>query len=194
VAGESAGGHLSSMIALTGNFPKFQPEECPEEDTSVQLCIDIYGVHDFVKEDRDKSDKNRAKMMQFLCENIVMQVSLKNDENLFRDASPTSVVKRMIQARVDGEEDTGAQNIPPTLLIHGDKDSLASLVETRDYYAVLQKLRKTVKSSTKDVLAEVPGGHHGFGYIKTPRSIATAGAIASFMHHHFGSVMTESRL
>jgi len=66
-------------------------------------------------------------------------------------------------------------------------------METRDYYKELKTLRSCNHSDIKDVLAEVPGGHHGFGYVKTPRSIATALAIASFMHHHFGSVM-ESRL
>lgn len=46
VAGESAGGHLASLVALSSADKSFQPG-FEEDDTSVQGCVDTYGVHDF---------------------------------------------------------------------------------------------------------------------------------------------------
>lgn len=60
VGGESAGGHLASLLAITPNAAEYQPD-IPTADTSVQGCIDLYGVHDFTDanmswRDRDPRD------------------------------------------------------------------------------------------------------------------------------------------
>jgi acetyl esterase/lipase len=46
VAGESAGGHIAALCALSQNDRSRQPG-FESEDTSVQGCIDMYGYHDF---------------------------------------------------------------------------------------------------------------------------------------------------
>lgn len=46
-AGESAGGHLAAMLALTPNDAAFDPPDFTgDEDTSLRGVVDIYGVHD----------------------------------------------------------------------------------------------------------------------------------------------------
>ena len=50
VTGGSAGGHLSSLAALTANDPDFQPG-FEDVDTSVAACVPFYGIYDFL--DRD---------------------------------------------------------------------------------------------------------------------------------------------
>ena len=45
VSGGSAGGHLSSLLALTPNQPEWQPG-FEDIDTSVDACIPFYGVYD----------------------------------------------------------------------------------------------------------------------------------------------------
>ena len=43
VGGESAGGHIAALVALTQNDPAYQPG-FEKADTSVIACVDIYGV------------------------------------------------------------------------------------------------------------------------------------------------------
>ena len=53
ITGGSAGGHLSSLAALTGNRSEWQPE-FEEADTSIQAAVPFYGVYDFL----DRVDTN----------------------------------------------------------------------------------------------------------------------------------------
>ena len=46
VAGESAGGHLALVLALTGGDKRWQPG-FERLDCTVCACVDVHGVHDF---------------------------------------------------------------------------------------------------------------------------------------------------
>ena len=48
ITGGSAGGHLSSLAALTPNDPRFQPG-FEDADTRVQAAVPFYGVYDFTR-------------------------------------------------------------------------------------------------------------------------------------------------
>ena len=48
ITGGSAGGHLSSLAALTPNNPQFQPG-FEDADTRVQAAVPFYGVYDFTR-------------------------------------------------------------------------------------------------------------------------------------------------
>ena len=48
ITGGSAGGHLSSLAALTANDPTFQPG-FEDVDTRVQAAVPFYGVYDFTR-------------------------------------------------------------------------------------------------------------------------------------------------
>jgi acetyl esterase/lipase len=49
ITGGSAGGHLSSLAALTPNDPQFQPG-FEDADTSVRAAVPFYGLYDFNQE------------------------------------------------------------------------------------------------------------------------------------------------
>ena len=50
VSGGSAGGHLAALAALTPDDPAYQPG-FEDVDTSVDACVPIYGVYDFLNRD-----------------------------------------------------------------------------------------------------------------------------------------------
>lgn len=51
ITGGSAGGHLSSLAALTPNDPQFQPG-FEDVDTRVQAAVPFYGIYDFTRFDK----------------------------------------------------------------------------------------------------------------------------------------------
>ena len=51
ITGGSAGGHLSSLAALTPNDPAFQPG-FEDVETSVRAAVPFYGVYDWVDDQR----------------------------------------------------------------------------------------------------------------------------------------------
>ena len=62
VTGGSAGGHLSTLLALTPNDPQFQPG-FEEVDTHVRAMVPFYGVYDWTNRfgQRGKRDGLRAR-------------------------------------------------------------------------------------------------------------------------------------
>lgn len=50
ITGGSAGGHLSSLAALTRNDPQFRPG-FEQADTRVQAAVPFFGVYDFTRSD-----------------------------------------------------------------------------------------------------------------------------------------------
>jgi len=48
VAGSSAGGHLASLVGLTGSIPKFEPLLESKHSTKIQAIINLDGVVDFM--------------------------------------------------------------------------------------------------------------------------------------------------
>ena len=61
ITGGSAGGHLSSLAALTPHVSDFQPG-FEEADTSVAAAVPFYGIYDFVNRD----GTSRADLERFL--------------------------------------------------------------------------------------------------------------------------------
>ena len=88
LTGGSAGGHLSSLAALT-SAPEFQPG-FEDADTSVAGCVPFYGVYDLAGITGDKA----ALMMrdEFLAP-IVFKQDPKKDLEVFTKASPLAHVR-----------------------------------------------------------------------------------------------------
>jgi acetyl esterase/lipase len=161
ITGGSAGGHLSSLAALTANDPEYQPG-FEDVDTTVQGCVPYYGVYDLEGETGTKAHKVRHDR---LLTRLVMKT---RDSETFRKASPL--------ARVSADA-------PPFFVIHGRNDTLVPVEEAR---LLVERLRAT--SSNPVIYLELPGTQHAFDVFPSVRSDAVVRAVARFLEalrvHH----------
>jgi acetyl esterase/lipase len=153
--GGSAGGHLSSLLALTPNDPAFQPG-FETVDTSVQACIPFYGVFDCI--DRFKRQHNTA--LPYYLEDVVMQRSYSADPALFDAASP---IQRI------------SDQAPPFLIIHGSHDTLASAAEASEFEKQLSKI-----SQNTVIHIEIELAQHAFELFHSPHADWASIACARF--------------
>lgn len=145
VTGGSAGGHLSSLLALTANDPDFQPG-FEEEDTSLQGAVPFYGVYDFT--DAEGHQKNDG--LKTMLEDSVMKLSREGHLESYSQVSPLHRVHA---------------DAPPFFIIHGDKDTLVPVEEAR---SLNEKLKATSKQPV--VYAEIEGAQHAFDMFPSLRS------------------------
>jgi acetyl esterase/lipase len=107
VGGESAGGHLSLMMALTGNVKKFQPRmdvstglcidsrqlhnpsvKVMDVDTSVQGVVDLYGVTDWTDAGMQYITRNPKKGMQHFIGSLILKRRYLTHFEDFVEGSP----------------------------------------------------------------------------------------------------------
>lgn len=156
ITGGSAGGHLSSLAALTAGDPEFQPG-FEGADTSVQACVPFYGVFDFT----NKNGVGMRDMGPVLLERIVMKRKLSVDRRAFERASPLYRV---------------GPSAPPFFVVHGENDVLAPAAEARHFVEALRA------ASTSPVLyVELPGAQHAFEVFVSLRAAHVIRAVAQWL-------------
>jgi acetyl esterase/lipase len=138
VTGGSAGGHLSSLLALTPNKPEWQPWQ-EDFDTSVQACVPHYGVYDMADILQLRGGVRQRDM--FLGPSV-FKSKYSDDPAPYLDASPLEHVNA---------------DAPPFLVVHGANDSLASVEEARVF---VERLRAVSKETVTYI--ELPGTQHAF--------------------------------
>lgn len=156
ITGGSAGGHLSSLAALTPNAPEFQPG-FEDEDTRVQGCVAFYGVYDFTN--RDGAYRNEG--LRDVLAQHVMKKHLSQARSMYEQASPLY--------RVNADA-------PPFFLVHGDYDSLVPVAEARGMYAALRSVSKEPVA-----YAEIPGAQHAFEIFPSLRSALAIDGVERFL-------------
>ncbi len=155
ITGGSAGGHLSSLAALTPNVAAFQPG-FEDVDTSVAAAVPFYGVYDFV----NRYGTGRSDMDDFLGKQV-FKSTLADDRARWDEASPISHV--------------GPQ-APAFFVIHGTNDSLVPVEQARTF---VDELRKA--SDQPVVYGELPGAQHAFDTFPSVREHATMHAVERFL-------------
>ncbi|MBT5292931.1 MAG: alpha/beta hydrolase [Cellvibrionales bacterium] len=160
-AGDSAGGQLSALMALTANNPQFQVEPTPQglsdnekdENSQVQAAICFYGVMDFCNlyGTSHSSDAGR------LWSKAVIKADFHDPDN--------RAVFRSANAIATASEHSDPRTIPDCLLIHGTKDSLIAIEESQ---LLAEKLSQV--SENKVIFAKVPGAQHAFNMLRSIRS------------------------
>tara|TARA_B100000945_G_scaffold318578_1_gene323746 strand:+ start:2802 stop:4103 length:1302 start_codon:yes stop_codon:yes gene_type:complete len=116
--GGSAGGHLASLMALTQNQPVFQPG-FEISDTSIQGCVSLYGVYEFIEPFNDESIyPAKAKLLKIICGGIP-------------DTKPESYYQITPANWISNDS-------PPFLLIQGDTDALISTNEAKKFFNILK--------------------------------------------------------
>ncbi|NND69010.1 MAG: alpha/beta hydrolase [Halioglobus sp.] len=156
ITGGSAGGHLSSLAALTPNRAQWQPG-FEEADTTVQAAVPFYGVFDFLDRNNTRPDMS---MGDFLADRV-MQCSSEQNEELWDAASPISHV---------------SESAPPMFVIQGTHDSLVWVEEARVF---VNELRAASKQAV--VYGELPGAQHAFEIFHSVRTDHTVNAVAQFL-------------
>ncbi|MCP4301607.1 MAG: alpha/beta hydrolase [Gammaproteobacteria bacterium] len=143
--GGSAGGHLSSLLALTANDPVFQPG-FEDVDTSVDACVPFYGVYDLT----DANNAHHNSGLVDYTQETVFKRDLEAEREVFEAASPMHRVH---------------EDAPPFFVIHGENDSLAGVREADVFVERLRSLsRETV------VYHKLPYTQHAFDIFRSPRS------------------------
>jgi acetyl esterase/lipase len=155
ITGGSAGGHLSSLAALSANEPEFQPG-FEDVDTSVVAAVPIYGVYDWTNRD----GTGRADMEPML-EKLVLKVGRDEAPEVWEKASPMSWV---------------GPHAPPMFVVHGENDTLVPVEQARAFVAMLR-----AESKNPVAYAELPGAQHAFEVFDSPRTLHAVGAIHRFL-------------
>jgi acetyl esterase/lipase len=157
VTGGSAGGHLSSLVALTANRPEFQPG-FEDADTSVSACVPFYGIYDMVEMfERRRGPARGAERF----ERMIMGATLADDRAAFERASPITYV---------------SEDAPPFFVVHGSNDNLVPVSQAHRLVAALR-----MKSREPVVYAEVPGASHAFEIFHSVRSAHAVLGVERFL-------------
>ena len=154
ITGGSAGGHLSSLAALTANDPQFQPG-FEDADTSVRAAVPFYGLYDFTRTDAIHP------MMAPMLGKYVFKLRRAELREAFRVASPITYV---------------SAKAPPFFVLHGRNDSLIPVEQGRAFSARLREL-----SRQPVVYAELPFAQHAFDIFGSARATHAALAVEQFL-------------
>jgi acetyl esterase/lipase len=156
ITGGSAGGHLSSLAALTANKPEFQPG-FEAIDTSIDAAVPFYGVYDFL-------DRH----------NILGSMSLEGlgKKHLFKCAPDENPE---LWDAMSSESNVSAA-APPFFVIQGTHDSLV-WEETASYF--VDALRRA--SENPVAYAQVVGAQHAFDIFHCLRADNAVNAATDFL-------------
>jgi acetyl esterase/lipase len=145
VTGGSAGGHLSSLLALSDGHKAFQPG-FEEKDTAVQGAVPFYGIYDFTDEENHFPHDGMAKIL----EDSIFKMDLIGNEQVFKEASPRFHI---------------SEKAPPFMIIQGTHDSLVPVESSRSFSKMLRE-----KSTHKVAYVELKGAQHAFDVFPSLRS------------------------
>ena len=170
ITGGSAGGHLSSLAALTPHVSDFQPG-FEDADTSVAAAVPFYGVYDFT----NRHGTSRADMTPFL-EQRVFKSAIADDRGRWEQASTLTHV---------------GPDAPPFFVLHGTNDSLVPVEQARTF---VDELRKASRNPV--VYAELPLAQHAFEVFPSVRTHHTVHAVERFLavvrSEHGGATPAEA--
>ena len=154
LTGGSAGGHLSSLAAVSADVKEFQPG-FEDADTSVAGCIPFYGIYDMLGEDEDPYTIGLRD--QFLADRVFGISDVPANLEAFRLAS---ALYHLDETATD------------FFVLHGVNDTLVSVRQARAFVA---RLREVSRRSV--TYAELPGAQHAFevfGSIRAHHAVAAA--------------------
>lgn len=157
VSGGSAGGHLTSLVALTPDRPEFQPG-FEDLDTRVQAAVPFYGKYDFI--DRESLVQGSHGFTQFLVDKV-MPCPPSDDAALWDAASPSQQVRA---------------EAPPFFVLQGTHDTLIFVQEAR---AFVKRLRAVARAPV--AYAELRGAQHAFDLVHSVRTEFVVDAVHRFL-------------
>lgn len=162
LSGNSAGGHLATLAAFSPDVAAWQPG-FEGDDTRVQALVSWYGIYDLVG--AIDPTKALAKWphggMRRLWRLLVMKRALLGAEDAYSLASPHSHF---------------GEHAPPTLLIHGELDTLVPVASARAFAATC-----AATLPERVTYLEVPGAEHAFEVFTSRRGVVAVEAAAHWL-------------
>ena len=156
ITGGSAGGHLSSLAALTPNRQDWQPG-FEAADTRISAAVPFYGVYDLI----DRDNIRGTMSMEGILAKHVLQRPLSGNEAFWQDASPL--------------DHLGAES-PPLFVVQGTHDSLVWVEQARAFVGAARE-----QSGQAVAYVELPGAQHAFEIFHSARTDQTVNAVTDFL-------------
>jgi len=156
VTGGSAGGHLAALVGLTANRPEYQPG-FEHVDTSVRAAVPFYGCYDFT----NRLGTYQEFFVSRMLEPWIMKAFLEESPEAFAAASPIDQVHALA---------------PPFLVLHGDRDTLIPLTDTRLF---VERLREASRQPV--FYAELKGAQHAFELFPSVRAAGVVEGVERFL-------------
>ncbi len=132
--GHSAGGHLSSLLAVLGDSKEFDQGEYLEQSSAIQAVCDYCGPSDFIAWAKDKPEQEGSYKKLF-------GGTPEEKRELIEKMSPV----RHVSAKT-----------PPILIVHAIDDELVPFSQSEKLHAAMQKVGA---KSRLIALQEGDGGH-----------------------------------
>uniref|UniRef100_M4BFK6 BD-FAE-like domain-containing protein n=1 Tax=Hyaloperonospora arabidopsidis (strain Emoy2) TaxID=559515 RepID=M4BFK6_HYAAE len=200
VGGESAGGHLASLLGLTADDKSLQPG-FEDVDTSVRAVVDNYGVHDWTDRHGVYYSRNKSDALVHYIEFFVMQKKLKSNKEDFERASPITYLS-------DESAASRRDVVPPFMVTHGTHDNTVLFQDSRLFFDRLVRYRQHLPPAIRayqdkqlggvqDIFVKVPFAGHMFNFLLSPRTLAHGDAVCAFLDNVFKKtrdVPLEARL
>lgn len=150
VLGDSAGGYLSQMVAVTGNEKQFDKGDNLHVDSTVQAAATLYGISDLrnigagfdeaIQKVHQSPAVTEALLVNGVAFNEYPGASILSDSNKALAASSLGHIKK---------------NLPPFLIMHGTEDKLVSPVQSEQLYEALKQ------NGNRVTYVKVEGAAHG---------------------------------
>lgn len=150
VLGDSAGGYLSQMVAVTGNEKQFDKGDNLHVDSTVQAAATLYGISDLrnigagfdeaIQKVHQSPAVTEALLVNGVAFNEYPGASILSDSDKALAASSLGHIKK---------------NLPPFLIMHGTEDKLVSLVQSEQLYEALKQ------DGNRVTYVKVEGAAHG---------------------------------
>lgn len=150
VLGDSAGGYLSQMVAVTGNEKQFDKGDNLHVDSTVQAAATLYGISDLrnigagfdeaIQKVHQSPAVTEALLVNGVAFNEYPGASILSDSDKALAASSLGHIKK---------------NLPPFLIMHGTEDKLVSPVQSEQLYEALKQ------NGNRATYVKVEGAAHG---------------------------------
>ena len=141
VMGGSAGGHLALLVAYTANQSNLAPSQpYPGVSDKVSSVVDFYGISNLAT--RKETDPN-GKPLKIEPLDSTTQSIFGSTPQDWKKASPVTYVKR---------------DVPPTLILHGKKDTTVDSDQSQELADALKKAGATYE------IIWLPNAPHSFSF------------------------------
>lgn len=145
VWGASAGGHLASLVGVTGDTADFDGKNPPRISSAVQAVVSFYAPTDFTKMTEQSGPDSRIDHdAPNSPESRLLGAPARKNPKLAAKANPITYISK---------------SDPPFLLVHGDDDQVVPLGQSEIFYSALQEAGV---DSSLHIVRDAGHGDRGF--------------------------------